>query len=312
MSVPSSSPSQLSLGLVQMSCDENRQKNMDKAIAMIRKAVDGGAQVVCLPELFQDLYPAQTRDQGNVQRVHDLAETIPGPTTEILSDVARKCRIVLVGGSIVERGENGNFYNTAPLFSETGELLGKHRKLHIPQYPLYYEQDYFTPGNLGVQVFQTHVGKIAMGICFDQWFPEMGQLAALQNADLMLFPTAIGHKPPMELPDGGTFDTEHWPEMWVNAHIAQAVPNMMAVGGVNRVGNEGDLRFFGNSCIIDHAGRKVVEPLSGQERVIIREINLQQQRVERELWVRHAHVRPDLQAEIARLTAQAQENGGKR
>lgn len=307
----STPPANLTLGLVQMKCSVNRQENMDKAVAMIREATNRGADVVCLPELFQDLYPAQTRatDTASKDRFASTAEEFPGPTTKILSEIARQCGIVLVGGSFVERGDNGDIYNTAPLLSETGELLGKHRKLHIPHYPLYWEGAYFTPGNLGVQAFQTRVGKIAMGICFDQWHPQMGQLAGLQGADLMLFPTAIGMKPTSSLPDQGSFDTAHWPDMWVNAHRAQAVPNMIAVGAANRVGDEGELRFFGNSPIIDYTGRNIVEPQRDEEVVTLGEINLQQMRAERDTWKLSAHTRQDLLSQIAASTALVQEKG---
>ena len=280
---------------------------MERAREMISQVGVDVADVICLPELFQDLYPAQTNDAKQVQTVLANAETIPGPTTAILSEMARKFHSILVGGSLVERGEDGQIYNTAPIFDETGNLLGKYRKLHIPHYPLYWEGAYFTPGNLGVQAFPTRVGKIAMGICFDQWFPGIGQVASLLGADLLLFPTAIGTKPASSLPDPKSFSTDHWPDMWVNAHRAQAVPNMIAVGAANRVGVEGDLQFFGNSPIIDYTGRDVVTPMPHQEQVTVGTIDMGRMRAERKAWGLGTRIRPDLLEQIREFVAHAKQ-----
>lgn len=306
-----SSPATLTVGLVQMRCCPVRQENTEKAIAMVHSAARQGAEVVCLPELFQH-YPSRfTRDRESIERVQSIAETIPGPTTEILADIARQCRVVLVGGSLVERGSDGKIYNTAPLLSETGELLGKHRKLHIPHYdPLFYEQDYFAPGDLGVQVFQTQVGRIAMSICFDQWHVQTGQLAGLQGADLLLAPMATGMQPTTTFADGKSVERGYWPEMWVHMHRAQAVLNMIAVGAANRVGDEGELVFFGNSPIIDYAGRNVVEPQRDREAVIVGHINLERMRMVRRGLMLPTFARLDLLEEVERLT-RAQGSGRK-
>ena len=178
------------VGLVQMSCGPDPDANLDKAADRVREAARGGAQVVCLPELFRAQYFCQREDIA----LFDLAEPIPGPSTERLSAIAREEKVVVVA-SLFERRAAGLYHNTAAVLHKDGSLAGLYRKMHIPDDPLYYEKFYFTPGDLGFKAFDTAVGKIGTLVCWDQWYPEGARLTALQGANLLFYPTAIGWHP---------------------------------------------------------------------------------------------------------------------
>ena len=178
------------VGLVQMRCSADRRENLEKAITMLRQAASQGADVACLPELFLTPYFCQVEDAARF----DLAEPIPGPTTLALAAVARETKMTVVG-SIFERRAPGLYHNTAVILDDKGVLLGRYRKMHIPDDPLYYEKYYFTPGDLGFQAFQTDRAKVGALVCWDQWYPEAARLTALQGAEILFYPTAIGWHP---------------------------------------------------------------------------------------------------------------------
>src|SRR6266446_6586561 len=180
-------PQSLTLGLVQMRCQAEPAANLEKAIGHIRQAAKAGAQIVCLQELFRSQYFCQRQDPA----VFDLAEPIPGPTTEALARVARDTNTVLVA-SIFERRAAGVYHNTAAVLDANGSLLGLYRKMHIPDDPLYYEKYYFTPGDLGFKAWQTRYARIGVLVCWDQWYPEAARLTAMQGAEILFYPTAIG------------------------------------------------------------------------------------------------------------------------
>jgi N-carbamoylputrescine amidase len=237
------------LGLVQMRCQPDGEANVDQAVASIREAAGRGAQIVCLPELFRTPYFCQRQDPS----LFDLAEPIPGPSTERLAQAARATGAVVVA-SLFELRTAGVYHNTAVLLDADGDIAGLYRKMHIPDDPLYYEKYYFTPGDLGFRAFDTRFGRVGMLVCWDQWYPEAARLTALQGAQVLLYPTAIGWHP-REKAEFGQAQHEAW-ELIQRSH---AVANGVYVAAVNRVGHEGaadaGLEFWGGSFVSDPFGR---------------------------------------------------------
>ena len=252
------------LGLVQMTCSPDPDQNLEKAISRIGDAARQGATIVCLQELFRSQYFCQTEDT----ELFALAEPIPGPTTETLARVARQHGVVLVA-SLFERRTAGLYHNTAVIFDTDGAVVGKYRKMHIPDDPLYYEKFYFTPGDLGFQVHRTTRGNCGVLVCRDQWFPEAARLTALQGADFLFYPTAIGwlpgEKEEMNL-------AQH--QAWETAQRAHAIANGVFVVAVNRVGLEGQLQFWGQSFVADPFGRIIAKAAADKEEVLIVECDL--------------------------------------
>lgn len=268
-------PDKFRVGLVQMSMTPDPEKNLQRAIDRIHQAAARGAQVVCLPELFQSQYFCQREDAA----LFDLAEPIPGPTTTRLSEVARQLRIVLIA-SLFEKRTAGVYHNTAAIFDTDGALRGLYRKMHIPDDPLYYEKYYFTPGDLGFRAFNTDVGKIGTLVCWDQWYPEGARLTALQGAHVLFFPTAIGWHPAEKAEFG---QAQH--DAWRTIQRAHAIANGVYVAVVNRVGFEtGDIRgnrapgagleFWGGSFLCDPFGRVIAESSHDKEEILVGEVDL--------------------------------------
>src|SRR5437763_4008838 len=230
-------PDKFRVGLVQMSATPDPEKNLERAIDKLQAAAKKGAQIVCLPELFQTQYFCQREDAS----LFDLAEPIPGRTTERLAAAARKHGIVLIA-SLFEKRAPGIYHNTAAVFDADGTLRGIYRKMHIPDDPLYYEKFYFTPGDLGFRAFDTQSGRIGALVCWDQWYPEGARLTALQGAHVLFYPTAIGWHPAEKAEFG-----ESQYDAWRTIQRAHAIANGVYVAVVNRVGHEtGDIR--GNSA----------------------------------------------------------------
>lgn len=256
-------PKAFTLGLVQMRCATERYANLQAASAKIREAAAGGAQVVCLPELFLGPYFCQREDAA----LFDLAEPIPGPSSEHLSRVAKECGVVVVA-SIFERRTAGVYHNTAVVFDADGTMLGRYRKMHIPDDPLYYEKYYFTPGDLGFQVFETKFAKVGTLVCWDQWYPEAARMTALKGAEVLVYPTAIGWHPG-EKAEFGVAQHQAW-ELMQRAH---AVSNGLYVAAINRVGHEGPadggLEFWGASFVSDPFGRLLRRGDHGREEVLV-------------------------------------------
>src|SRR5437868_3401845 len=243
------------VGLVQMACAPEPAVNMKKAIARIGEAAKKGAQIVCLQELFRSQYFCQTEDI----ELFKLAETIPGPTTDALSKVARQKKIVIVA-SIFEKRAAGVYHNTAVIIDAGGGIAGKYRKMHIPDDPLYYEKFYFTPGDLGFQTHDTQYGKVGALVCWDQWFPEAARLTALSGAEFIFYPTAIGW-----LPDEDPEMNEAQHSAWETIQRGHAIANGVYVVVVNRVGREGKLTFWGQSFVADPFGRIVAKASADKE-----------------------------------------------
>ncbi len=251
------------VGLIQMRCSTDPDDNLNRACAMLRQAAERGAQIACLPELFRTQYFCQAEDAGRF----DLAEPIPGPTTEALSSLARETRMAVVG-SIFERRAAGLYHNTAVVLDADGVLRGRYRKMHIPDDPLYYEKYYFTPGDLGFQAFDTSCARIGTLVCWDQWYPEAARLTALQGAEILFYPTAIGWHP-AEKSDFGADQSSAW-EIMQRAH---AIANGVYVAAVNRVGHEGPsgsgLEFWGRSFLADPFGRIIARAGEHSEELLI-------------------------------------------
>jgi N-carbamoylputrescine amidase len=268
-----------------MSATSDPEHNLQHALDHVRDAASRGAQIVCLPELFQTQYFCQREDSA----LFDLAEQIPGPTTAKLSDLAKQLKIVLVA-SLFERRAAGVYHNTAAMFDVDGKLLGLYRKMHIPDDPLYYEKYYFTPGDLGFRAFDTNVGRVGTLVCWDQWYPEGARITAMQGAHVLFYPTAIGWHPSEKEEFGFA---QH--DAWRTIQRAHAIANGVYVAVVNRVGHEtGDIRgksasgagleFWGCSFICDPFGRVIAEASHDREEILIGEVDLKNIEDTRRSW----------------------------
>ncbi len=264
----SADATKVTVGLVQMQCATDAEVNMAKAVAGIRQAADAGARVICLPELFRTPYFCQRQDPS----LFNLAEPIPGESSERLARAAKETGAVVIG-SIFERRAAGVYHNTAVVLDADGKLVGLYRKMHIPDDPLYFEKYYFTPGDLGFRAFDTAFGKIGVLVCWDQWYPEGARLTALQGASILFYPTAIGWHP-REKAEYGVSQHDAW-ELIQRSH---AVANGVYVAAVNRVGHEGDpnsgLEFWGASFVSDPFGRVVHRAPHNVEDVVVVECDL--------------------------------------
>ncbi len=268
-----------------MSCTPDPEENLRRAMDRVREATSRGAQVICLPELFQTQYFCQREDAA----LFDLAEPIPGPTTEKLSALAKQLRIVLIA-SLFERRTAGVYHNTAVIFDADGTQRGLYRKMHIPDDPLYYEKYYFTPGDLGFKAFDTNAGRLGTLVCWDQWYPEGARLTALQGAHVLFYPTAIGWHPAEKAEFGVA---QH--DAWRTIQRAHAIANGVYVGVVNRVGFEtGNIRgnqasgagleFWGGSFICDPFGRVIAEGSHDKEEILLGEVDLKALEDTRRNW----------------------------
>ena len=261
------------IGLVQMSCAADPDKNLKKAITQVKLAAAEGAKIVCLQELYRTPYFCRTEDSKNF----DLAETIPGPSTEVFSRLARSTKTVIVA-PLFEKRASGVYHNTAVVFDADGKLLGKYRKMHIPDDPGFQEKFYFAPGDLGFKVFDTRYGKIGVLICWDQWFPEAARLTALEGADILFYPTAIGWKP--EEPE----ETKHYHAAWETVQRGHAISNGVFVAAANRVGQEGELKFWGSSFVADPFGAVIYRASNHQEEIILVDCDLNKVENTRREW----------------------------
>ena len=254
------------IGLIQMSCSLDARENFAKAEARIREAAGRGAQIICTQELFRSQYFCREENAD----LFELAEPIPGPSTEALSKLARSLNVVIIG-SLFERRAAGIYHNTAVVLDADGSLVGKYRKMHIPDDPLYYEKFYFTPGDLGFPNFHTKYGKIGVQICWDQWYPEGSRITALSGAQVIFYPTSIGWHP-HEKAEFGAAQLDAWRTI----QRAHAIANGVYVAVVNRVGYEGKpaggdagLEFWGNSFVADPFGQIVSQASNDKEEILV-------------------------------------------
>jgi N-carbamoylputrescine amidase len=271
-----SNPKPFRVGLVQMSCSLDAQDNQERAEQKIIEAAKVGAQVICLPELYRSQYFCREEKA----ELFDLAEPVPGATTQSLGRIAREHRVVIIA-SLFERRSAGLYHNTAAVLGSDGEMLGLYRKMHIPDDPLFFEKFYFTPGDLGFKNFDTEFGRLGILVCWDQWYPEAARLTAMQGANILFYPTAIGWHPAEKAQYGaGQLDA------WRTIQRSHAIANGLYVAAVNRVGYEGPrpkdlndpheksgLEFWGNSFLADPFGKLLMEGSNCSEEILVHEVN---------------------------------------
>lgn len=272
--------SSLKVGLVQLACGGDSRVNLERALIKVEDAVHRGANIICLPELFRSEYFCQREDAA----LFDLAEPVPGPTTEAVAKVAKQHKVVIVT-SIFERRTAGIYHNTVVVLDADGSIAGLYRKMHIPDDPAYYEKYYFTPGDKGFLAVETGVGKLGTLICWDQWYPEAARLTALQGAEILFYPTAIGWHPTEKDQEGYSQR-----EAWRIIQRSHAIANGVFVAAVNRVGHEKSvdeadgLEFWGGSFLCDPFGIVLAEASSDKEEVLVVEIDLRRIEEVRRNW----------------------------
>ena len=264
-----------------MACGPEAAENLRRAISGVEEAASAGAAVVCLPELFRSPYFCQREDAASF----DLAEPVPGPTTEALGEVAQKAGAVVIA-PIFERRAAGLYHNSAVVIDSTGQVAGLYRKMHIPDDPAYYEKFYFTPGDLGFVALETSVGRLGVLICWDQWYPEAARLVALQGASIIFYPTAIGWHPDEKQQFGAAQR-----DAWRTVQRAHAIANGLYVAAVNRVGLEKvagavgqGIEFWGSSFLSDPFGAIVAEAPADREAIVVGEVDLDRLEEVRRNW----------------------------
>jgi N-carbamoylputrescine amidase len=271
-------PSTFRIGLVQMSCSTGTDENLRKAMDRIREAAARGAQIICLQELFRSQYFCR---EENVE-LFDLAEPIPGPSTEAFCPLAKELNVSIIV-SLFERRAAGLYHNTAVTIDADGAILGLYRKMHIPDDPSYYEKFYFTPGDLGFRNFDTRYGRISSLVCWDQWYPEAARLAALGGAQIVFYPTAIGWHPHEKARHG---KAQH--DAWRTIQRAHAIANGVYIAAVNRVGYEGapehGIEFWGGSFVCDPFGQVIAEASHDREEIIVAECDPRRSEEVRRNW----------------------------
>jgi len=269
------------IGLIQMACTSDPDENLRRAESRVASAADEGAEAVCLPELFRSQYFCQREDAA----LFDLAEPVPGPTTQALGKIAKEKQVVVIA-PIFERRAAGVYHNSAAIIDATGEVVGIYRKMHIPDDPAYYEKFYFTPGDLGFRAFDTRVGRLSTLICWDQWYPEGARLAALQGASLLFYPTAIGWHLHEKAQHGAAQR-----DAWQTVQRSHAIANGVYVATVNRVGFEklagaqgAGLEFWGTSFVADPFGVVLKEASTDREELLLAEVDLERLEETRRNW----------------------------
>ena len=266
-------PKVITIGLIQTSCSVDPSNNLQNAIQKISSAASRGAKIICLQELFRSRYFCQVEDA----ELFSLAETIPGPTTHVLCELAKKLEIVIIV-PLFEKRTQGIYHNTAVVIDADGAIVGKYRKMHIPDDPCFYEKFYFTPGDSGFQSFPTRYGRVGVLICWDQWFPEAARLTALSGAQFMFYPTAIGFQPA----DAG--EVEKQISAWETVQKGHAIANGVFLASTNRVGTEDALSFWGRSFICNPFGEILAQAGQSSEEILIASCDLREIETTRQNW----------------------------
>jgi N-carbamoylputrescine amidase len=269
----------MNIAVIQMACSANTAENLERAVAKVEEAAKNGTKIICLPELFRSQYFCQKEDAT----LFDLAESVPGPSTEVFSKVA-KLHGVTILISVFERRTAGVYHNSVAVIDERGEIAGLYRKMHIPDDPAYYEKFYFTPGDLGFQAIKTTHATVGPLICWDQWYPEAARMTALQGAEILFYPTAIGWHPKEKTEEG-----QAQREAWITIQRSHAIANGVFVVTVNRVGYEapagGDgLEFWGSSFVCDPFGVVLAQASADQEETLVVDVDLKRIEEVRRNW----------------------------
>jgi agmatine deiminase len=262
---------------------------MSETAQKIEKAAKKGAQIVCLQELYRTRYFPQQKNLN----VKNLAEEIPGESSKLFSALAKKHKIVIIA-PLFERAKNGKFYNSAVVIDSNGEIMGTYRKAHIPFDPYFYEKNYFEAGDSEYKVFETSFARVGVLICYDQWFPEPARINTLKGAEIIFYPTAIGYV------KGYTSEDGDWHDAWKTVQRAHAITNGVHVAAVNRVGEEGELAFWGGSFVCDSFGKIIREASITKEEVIVAEIDLSKNERIQEGWGFLRNRRPDTYGTIVK------------
>jgi len=279
----------VTIGLIQTSVYEDIAANMENTTEKVHVAATEGAQIICLQELYRTTYfPSEER-----KVVTKLAETIPGDSTKVFSTIANERGVVIIV-PIFEKGTDGNYYNSAVVIDADGKIMETYRKTHVPYDPLFYEKNYFKPGDLGYRVYKTRYANFSVFICYDQWFPEAARIAALRGADILFYPTAIGWIKDNIPPD------EDWRDAWETIQRAHAIANGVHVAAVNRVGDEGQLKFWGGSFVCDSFGKVIKRASEDMEEVLVVEVDLAMNRRIQEGWGFLRNRRPDTYAWLSK------------
>lgn len=273
------SPERLvNVGLIQAACSPDPVANLKKTLAAAERAAKQGAQIICTQELFRSQYFCQAEDHAHFK----LAEPIPGPTTEALQELARDCQVALIA-SLFEKRAAGLYHNTAVIIDADGELLGRYRKMHVPDDPLYHEKFYFAPGDLGFRAWQTRYGRIGVLICWDQWYPEAARLTALQGAEILFYPTAIGWHPTEKAEQG---ERQH--AAWEIIQRSHAIANGCYVAVPNRVGHEklaaDGIEFWGQSFVTGTSGEILRRASKQKEEILVVPLDLARVDLTRTHW----------------------------
>ena len=272
----------VSIGLIQTTVSDDIADNMKKTIERIKEASRKGAQIVCLQELYRTKYFPQEEKQD----VSKLAETIPGESTRAFSELAKKKKIVIIA-PLFEKNSNGKYYNSAAIIDANGKILGSYRKVHIPNDQFFYEKNYFEQGDSGYCVHKTQYARVGVLICYDQWFPEPARINALKGAEIIFYPTAIGWIKGHSSSDGD------WHDAWKTVQRAHAIANGVHVAAVNRVGEEGQLKFWGGSFVCDSFGKVIGEASDTNEEALVVKVDLSKNKKIQEGWGFLKNRRPD-------------------
>lgn len=263
----------VTIGLIQMSVSKDITANMEKAVGKAKDAAKKGAQIICLQELYRTKYfPREEKKDAT-----ELAETIPGDSTRVFSSLAKKLSVVIIV-PVFEKATDGNYYNSAVVIDADGKLMNTYRKIHVPQDPFFYEKNYFKDGDLGYRIYKTRYATFSVLICYDQWFPEAARITTLKGADILFYPTAIGWIKDNMPPE------DDWHDAWETIQRSHAIANGVHVAAINRVGEEGQLKFWGSSFVCDSFGKVLKRASNVEEEILIVELDLSKNKIIRENW----------------------------
>ena len=272
----------VAIGLIQTSASEDVAANMDKTAGKVKDAARKGAQIICLQELYRTKYfPREQKKDAT-----GLAETIPGDSTETFSGLAKEHSVVIIV-PVFEKAPGGSYYNSVVAIDADGKLMDTYRKVHTPHDPFFYEKDFFKDGDLGYRVYKTRYASFSVLICYDQWFPEAARIAALNGADILFYPTAIGWIKENMPPE------DDWRDAWETIQRSHAIANGVHVAAVNRVGEEGELKFWGSSFVCDSFGKVLKRASDRKEEVLVAELDLSKNKRIQEEWGFLRNRRPD-------------------
>lgn len=272
----------VTIGLVQTNVSENITANIQKTVEKIKEAAKNGAQIICLQELYQTKYFPHEEKKD----VAELAETIPGESTRVFSGLAKELGTVIIV-PVFEKDAGGNYYNSAVVIDADGKLMNTYHKIHIPHDPLFYEKNYFKAGDLGYRVYKTRYASFSVLICYDQWFPEAARICTLKGADILFYPTAIGWIKSNMPPE------DDWHDAWETIQRSHAIANGVHVAAVNRVGDEGELKFWGSSFVCDSFGKILKKASDDKEEALVVQLDLSKNKLIQESWGFLRNRRPD-------------------